>query len=71
MAHVFMSVPSLNGFLRLSSDWVFGSKPEAGDVERGCEEDQVRLDEERAGLLPGFTELHHHTASGLHYITSL
>ncbi|KAF4117946.1 hypothetical protein G5714_002499 [Onychostoma macrolepis] len=53
------------------ADWVFGLKTEAGDAERGREEDRVRLDEERAGLLPGFTEPHQHTASGLHYITSL
>ncbi len=41
-----MSVPSqeLNGFLRLSSDWVFGPRTEAGDAERGREEDRVRLD---------------------------
>ncbi len=47
-----MSVPSqeLNGFLRLSSDWVFGPRTEAGDAERGREEDRVRLDEERAGI---------------------
>lgn len=70
-----MSVSSheLNGFHRLSSDWVFGPKTEVGDAESGREEERVRLEEERAGLLPGFdiSDRHHLTGSGLHYITSL
>ncbi|KTF89316.1 hypothetical protein cypCar_00041351 [Cyprinus carpio] len=54
------------------ADWVFGPKPEAGDAERGGEEERVLMEEERAGLLPGFiTTEHYHTGSGLHYITSL
>lgn len=70
-----MSVPSheLNGFHRLSSDWVIGPKTEAGDSECGREEERVRMEEERAGLLPGFniTEPHHHPRirPSLHHIT--
>ncbi|RXN22793.1 small integral membrane 24 isoform X1 [Labeo rohita] len=63
----------IDDLLRDLADWVFGPKTEVGDAESGREEERVRLEEERAGLLPGFdiSDRHHLTGSGLHYITSL
>ncbi|ROL51452.1 hypothetical protein DPX16_3141 [Anabarilius grahami] len=59
----------INDLLHDLADWVFGPKAEAGDAERGSEEEEkVGMEEERAGLLPGFNSTDHLQQ---HYITSL